>query len=328
MDLIKAFSNRRAGSDTSATKQQDTTFDQYEAGSPSDQLAVDMLSGWNCCFPPSAKVKAGKLALHDDARIHWAAERFGSMEGKIVLEAGPLEGMHTYMLNRLLPKRIDAIEANRLSFMRCLVAKQIMGLNRARFRLGDVSKWLADFKGRYDLIVASGVLYHMPEPAEFIRLAASRSDALFLWTHFYLDEAMPASDSRRLPFSGKMVERTVAGVTTRCYERSYKDSARRSAFCGGTADRHYWMHRDDILALLAAVGYDDIEIFREDLKHPGGPCFSVMARRTQATAMAVVAKDARAARKDRMASTAPADAAPRRRVRPPQSKPPQSSGAD
>ena len=285
MDLIKSFSRKetRGGKDARDRKSS-AVFDQYEDAAPSDQNAIDLLPGWNCAFPPQMGLVAGPLGLFDDQRIAWALDTFGTIEDKAVLEVGPLEAMHTFMLNARKPARIDAVEANRLSFMRCLITAQILGIDRARFWLGDISKWLQDHEDRYDLIMASGVLYHMMNPPEFLRLLAQRTDAIFLWTHFFLDAAMPPEDPRRIPFSGKQEIQTVAGVDARCYERSYKNAAKNSVFCGGLADRHYWMHRDDIVALLRALGFDRIDISGEDLTHPGGPCFCVLARRTDPAA--------------------------------------------
>ena len=65
----------------------------------------------------------------------------------------------------------------------------------------------------------------------------------------------------------------------RYYERSYKHAHTDASFCGGMKDRHYWMHRDDILSLLQRAGFRIVEIQAEDLTHAGGPCFSVFARK-------------------------------------------------
>ena len=162
----------------------------YEASPPSYQNAIDLLPGWNAAFPPEMKLTAGPGYMYEDPRIHWAAERSGGLEGKRVLELGPLEGAHTYLLERLGAKRIDAIEANKLAYLRCLVAKEIFGLRRARFHLGDFVRGL-EAPTRYDLIVACGVLYHMTEPLTLLERIAGRTDLIYLWTHYFDDEEMP-----------------------------------------------------------------------------------------------------------------------------------------
>lgn len=257
----------------------DRVFDQYTKTVPCNQNAIDALPGWNSAFPSEAGVTAGNHPLFADGRIDWAIAQFGSIEGKTILEIGPLEGMHTYMLDRQRPMRIDSLEANQLCFLRCLVTKQILQLDRAQFFLGDAQKWLEEKDVKYDLAIASGILYHMHDPAEFLLHLARRTDSIFLWTHFFLDEAMPADDIRRIPFSGNMERRTVNEVSVRYYERGYFSANSNKSFCGGMRDQHYWMHRDDILALLRSLGFRRLEIAQEDLNHSGGPCFCLFAQR-------------------------------------------------
>jgi hypothetical protein len=254
-------------------------FDQYDGRPPSQQNAIDLVPGWTGSFPEALGLKAGHLALHADPRIAWALDRYGSLAGRDVLEIGPLEGMHTSMLHQQMPRKIDAIEANRFCYLRCLITDQILKLDRANFLLGDAMEWLEEHEERYDLIVASGVLYHMSDPVRLLELAASRSDSLFLWTHYFTPEALSKDDVRYRPFTGKEVLKPVRGLNLRLYERHYHNAAQNASFCGGPRDRHYWMHRQDIVDFLGALGFNSIEIDGDDEDHPGGPCFSILARR-------------------------------------------------
>ncbi|MCK3780793.1 class I SAM-dependent methyltransferase [Ensifer sesbaniae] len=261
----------------------DDVFDQYCRDLPEHQNAVDSLPGWNSAFPPEVNIKAGKHPLFADGRIDWAISQAGDLKNKKIIEIGPLEGMHTFMLNKHRPAFIDAIEANRKCFLRCLVTKEILGIDCARFYLGDALEWLQAKSTHYDLAIASGVLYHMADPARFLSEITRRCDSLFLWTHYFDDDAMPKDDQRRQAFSGDVEKRTFAGVQVNYYERGYLRANAKDEFCGGMKDRHYWMHRDDILTLLVALGFGDISIAHEDKTHGGGPCFSVFAKRGLAT---------------------------------------------
>jgi hypothetical protein len=272
---IKDSMDFLASGDVSASEQ----FTQYEMRLPSHQNAIDLLPGWSSAFPSNPGLTAGNIPLFADTRILSALDSYGSIKGKTVLEVGPLEGMHTYILNGRGPARIDAIEANKLCYLRCLVTKEILKLTNANFYLGDVRSWLTETETVYDLAIASGVLYHMHDPAEFLKSLAARSNAIFIWTHFYDEAAMPPSDLRNLPFSGKVEIRDLDGLKLHYHERSYQQANTNASFCGGMRDRHYWMRKDEILSLLAHYGYVDIDELDVNLDHAGGPCISVFARK-------------------------------------------------
>lgn len=258
-------------------------LDHYVKSLPSRQTAIDAMPGWHASMPPESNLKAGTAALHADTRIAWLLQHCVDVAGKEILELGPLEGSHTYMLHKAKAASIDAIEANTIAFMRCLISKEVLGLTRANFYLGDFTKWLETTEKAYDLVVASGVLYHSHDPVHLLELIGRRTDAVFLWTHCFDEVAMPVGDLRRTPFSGRMERRESHGVTLRLYERSYFKAWRDLKFCGGFQDRHFWVQRDDILALLRAMGFDHVVTADEQPDHVNGPSFSVFAKRTRAT---------------------------------------------
>jgi hypothetical protein len=252
-------------------------FDQYTESFPSNQNAVDAVPGWSTALPGELGVTAGAIALFDDGRITWAMQEYGDIKGRRVLELGPLEAGHTYMLTRA-GAHVEAIESNRLAYLRCLVVKELVGMQNARFLLGDFVKWLERTEERYDLIIASGVLYHMRDPLHLLDLISKRSDTAFFWTHYVSDAAMPATDSRRSVIATDPEVRDFHGVRVRQYRRTYANAQQSPAFCGGSADEHYWIEREDILAGLAALGYTTT-VAHDEPDHHNGPAFSVLARR-------------------------------------------------
>jgi hypothetical protein len=253
-------------------------FDRYVSSTPSLQNAVDSVAGWNTAFPPKYGLKAGTLAAYNDPRILWALECFGPIDGCRVLELGPLEGGHTSMLDAA-GAQVESIEANQLAFMRCLITKEILGLTRARFWLGDFTKALEDWEQNYDLIVASGVLYHQKDPLGLIELVAKRTNALYLWTHVVTEETMPRSDPRRFVFAEAVESQPFHGIDVRAYRRTYAHAEDNVTFCGGMSDEHRWLHRDDLLAALKIIGFQDIRTAHEDPDHRSGPALSIFARK-------------------------------------------------
>jgi hypothetical protein len=276
-DALDEESRARAVGESGTTS---LVLDEYVAGAPSAQNAIDALPGWNHALPESVGVVAGAGAFYQDGRILWAIEQLGSIEGKSLLELGPLEASHTWLLEQRGAAAIDAVEANKLSYLRCLVVKELLGLKKARFHLGDFSKWLEKEDRRYDMIVASGVLYHMEDPVRLLELIAARTDAFYLWTHYVSDEAMPRRDPRRGAFTGAVDVRESHGVAVRLHQRSYRGAWRSKSFCGGMHDLHRWIEKDDIVALIGALGFDDLRIAHDQPDQQHGPSFSIFAKRS------------------------------------------------
>lgn len=273
----------RSGSD-GGRNATDVVLDQYVDAAPCPQNAIDAVPGWNHAMPPHVGAAAGDTHLYQDARIPWCLEQFGSIAGRKILELGPLEGMHTYLLDQQQPAFIHAIEANRLAFLRCLITKELLEIKHAKFMLGNFLPWLEQTDVRYDLIVASGVLYHMSNPVRLLELIGQRSDAIYLWTHCFSEEAMPKGDLRREALSGEVETIAFRGINVPLYRRGYHNAWKAKEFCGGMHDRHYWMEKDDIVRILGLLGFDDIRMAHDHPDHPNGPAFSVFARRTTASA--------------------------------------------
>jgi hypothetical protein len=256
----------------------------YTTGAPSAQEAVDVFAGeWDSQFPAEIGVQAGALPLFDDPRIHWTIDRLGGVKEFRVLELGPLEGGHTAMLHAA-GATIDAVEANSRCFLKCLVTKELLGLDRARFLRGEGNAYLAERAGsdvRHDLIVASGILYHMRDPLRFLDLLSAASDRLMLWTHYYDADGIPEGERRRFTLPPETV--SVDGHPYTLHPHSYFESRASARFSGGPAATANWMERDDLLHRLAALGYDRIDQRADEEHpdgHPNGPCFCVLAQRT------------------------------------------------
>jgi hypothetical protein len=247
---------------------------------PAHQNAVDLIPGWNHAFPEEHQINAGATVLYNDGRIHWAIEQFGSLSGKRVLELGPLEASHTSMLERCDPSVLDAVEANVAAYMRCLVAKQVYDLTRARFHLGNFVSWLEDDDRRYDFIVACGVLYHMDDPLHLLDLMSRRADAVYLWTHYFDAVAMPLHDPRRLAFSGQTRPARCGDLAVCLHARRYHGAEQNPNFCGGSSDLHYWMEKNAIIDVLRALGLTEVRTEHDTPEHPNGPAISIFARRS------------------------------------------------
>lgn len=254
--------------------------DDYETRPPSPQHALDLFAGeWSSSLPAShAGLVAGALPLHADPWLHWAIQRLGGVGGQRVLELGPLEGAHSWLLASQGAASVTAVEANRRAYLKCLVMKEVLGTERVRILLGDCAAYLAEPPvPRYDLAVASGVLYHMTDPVTLLARLAAAADRLYLYTFYYDAAVIDARPKLAARFRGSEA-RSVAGFAHRLHVHSYQAARFHPAFCGGPAPASRWLSRDDLLGALRHVGFTDVEIGFDDPAHPNGPALALVAR--------------------------------------------------
>jgi hypothetical protein len=241
---------------------------------PSEQNAFDLFAGaWSSDF--SGVTTQGSFKGEDDARIKWLPSQF-DVFSKSVLELGPLEAGHTTMLERA-GAAVMAIESNKGAFLRSLIVKNYLNL-KAKFLLGDFEKMNLQDQS-FDLIVASGVLYHMKNPVQLLQSISGASDRLFIWTHYFepnLSKWSPAL-SRHIEL-GKWehdtpITQNYDGLKVRLVKQLYGDALGWSGFCGGSDVYSNWVYREDLLALLNKLGYKGLVVAFDDVQHQNGPAF-------------------------------------------------------
>lgn len=245
---------------------------------PSHQLAVDLFKvTWTSRIP--GDLLSGQSELFIDHRPRWAAQVLGGFDKKRVLELGPLEGAHSCLLEQL-GADVTAIEGNKLAFQRCLIVKNILGL-RATFWLGNFIAYLKITKERFDLVFASGVLYHMQEPIEFLKNICRVSDQVYIWTHYYDADLIKSSVTAAPPFKTQVTKAfEVGGKTIFCHERLSVGFLVHllPKFCGGMDRKTYWMKLDDIIWCLQVYGFEVVAT-ADQANTAHGPSISIAARR-------------------------------------------------
>jgi hypothetical protein len=249
---------------------------------PSNQTAVDIFKGtWTSAFPAEYRVQAGGVASFEDARVRWAAGVLpGGFRELTILELGPYEGYAAWQFERLGARSVTAIEANDLSYLKSLVAKEVTGVG-ARVLYGDFDRYLDSCAERFDLVWASGVLYHSTDPLGLIRRIARVTDAVFVHTHYYLEESATKS-AHRFSFFEPARDRVVP-IGTRSATLHYKayGQLKWRDFVGGAAEYAYWLEKEDLFAALRDAGFDDIQLGTDDPGNPNGPALFLLARRTR-----------------------------------------------
>ena len=251
--------------------------DFYVTSAPSPQNALDIFKGeWSSEVP--VKAQSGKAKLFEDARLSWLEKEAGC-KGKTVLELGPLEGGHSYTLERLEAKSIVSVESNSHAFLKCLVVKELLGLQRVSFLYGDFIEYLKETEQTFEICLASGVLYHMRNPAELIELLSRVcQEYLLIWTHYFdrdILEKDPAFE-RRFP---ETVTADHKGFKHTLYRTEYLEALDWKGFCGGNTSYTRWMSREDIFRCLEYFGFEPLKVSFDEPLHQNGPALAILARR-------------------------------------------------
>jgi hypothetical protein len=257
-------------------------LDAYCMQPPGPQQVLDIFRGeWSSAMPAGSglQTQPGKAPLFADDRVTWAIAQAGGVRGSRILEIGPLEGGHSYMLEKAGAAEVVAVEANTRSFLKCLCVKEVFRLQAVRFLLGDCMSFMEQDHGGWDMVFASGILYHMKDPMGFIALLPKMAPKLLLWTHYFDEHIVRGTPALAHKF-GPLERSTRDGFKYEFVEQSYKEALQWSGFCGGSAETSLWLSRQSILDFLRHLGYGRIEIAFETPDHPNGPAFAVYAERS------------------------------------------------
>ena len=248
---------------------------------PSDQNALNIFEEeWSSKLPTNFGLStSGEADLFEDQRIVWAEEQGIEFQDKRVLELGPLEAGHTWMMDQRGTKHILAIEAHEHAYLKCLIVKEFTQMRSARFLHGNYENYLEICQETFEICLASGVLYHSTKPVELLHNICNKCDQLILWTH-YFDKAVIRArepefknrfkDSDTLEYQGESIQH---------YSFQYEDEASTDQFCGGLNSGSIWLDRKGIETIL---GKNNFEITAEGFdhpNHPNGPAIAIIAEK-------------------------------------------------
>ncbi len=206
---------------------------------------------WQSRFNIDGVVLGGPYDFVADPRIARLQEEI-SVEGKRVLELGCLEGGHSVALSRRKPRELVAVEGRPANYVRCCVVKNLFGLDNVRFRLDDVRKVSIERYGRFDLVVAMGVLYHLPDPHVLLSNLRALSDDVYLNTH-YANDRHP----RNSP------EAELLTPWGRHRGRRYHEYGLADPL-SGLDEASFWPYFDDLLSMCGSAGFGDCKIMARD----------------------------------------------------------------
>jgi SAM-dependent methyltransferase len=220
------------------------------------------------------------VPLFDDPRITWVVDHVGGVDGFRILELGPLEAGHTAMLHDA-GASVVAIESNTRAFLKCLVVKELLDLKQAQFLLGDFVPYLEHTTERFELLLASGVLYHSPDPLGLLEAIGRVADRVAIWTHYFEPTVVNADPGKLRMFVPEPVVVAWRDRQVTLHRRNYLESLQWTGFCGGPETSALWMERDDLLGVLADLGFEHITLQYDDHTNPNGACIMLCAERAR-----------------------------------------------
>jgi hypothetical protein len=255
---------------------------RYETRVPSPQTIADIFkNNWKSKLPNVEQ--SGDAVMFDDARVAWLANTLpGGLAGLNLCEIGPFEGYQTLALAQTGAASVTSVEANTFNFMKCLCLKEIVKFE-ADFELGDGLAYLKTTPKRFDLIFASGVLYHLQDPLAFLRAAMEKTDHLYLWTHYFQADRIGKHPKVARHFKPRLDRLHVEnGQEVRLHARSYRigNYLRNipAYWEGGQQDITYWLEKEQLIGFLHLHGFTDIKL-HADSDLAGMPVLSLCASR-------------------------------------------------
>lgn len=127
-----------------------------------------------------------------DSRVSFvAANMAGGLAGKRILELGPFENYNTRQFVSMGAGHVTTVEASSANFVKGLLVNAIHDLHESVHPLfGDALEYLTTSEDHFDLIHASGILYHLSKPLELIEMMSKHADNIYIWTHFFLRRSL------------------------------------------------------------------------------------------------------------------------------------------
>ena len=220
--------------------------------------AVDRAGPWLTRVVVDGHAYGGEVDFGQDGRVAAFEAEFG--DARRVLELGSFEGGMSLALAGRPGREVVAVEGRAFNVAKAKVAAELSGATNVRFLLADLETVPPAYFGRFDAVLCSGLLYHLPRPWELLDRLPAAAPGLLLATHY------AAADRAGT---------TVEGVPGHWYtEQGYADSL------SGLSSRSFWMTIPAIVDRLGAAGYTGVTVVRDEPDiNPNGPHVVIAARR-------------------------------------------------
>jgi SAM-dependent methyltransferase len=225
------------------------------------------LAGWwdllpftahDICLPGGHSTAVRGVDPLADVRTKLVVEACGgTLEGLTLVDLGCLEGGFTLAFAQHGAPHALGIEARELSVRRCELARDLLGLDNAEFACSDVNDELAR-RDPFDVVFASGILYHVADPAQPLRRMRA------VCAHMALIDTHVAHPTTVTHQCSELIEMTSGGQTYR--GRRYREHSRgdsraqrdRRPWSAWEDDDVFWPLEDDLVAMIRHAGFNAV----------------------------------------------------------------------
>jgi hypothetical protein len=178
------------------------------------------------------------------------------LDGKRVIEFGPMEGAQTAGLIHLGAASVTCIEARAESFIKTLIAQYCLGWQNVRLVMDDFHNADRNKYGEFDLAFAHGVYYHSLAPFLFFENLMSLSKNIFIGGYTLIHGA---GSNETIDYDGQTYR-----VRRIQISNTFNNAANEYA---------YHLDRDDLFKFFAERNYDITVISDEKPNDPWGDWF-------------------------------------------------------
>jgi Methyltransferase domain len=216
------------------------------------------LAPWVFQFRVAGQVYGGGISAVGDARLEHFF-RFAP-DARTILELGALEGAHTFLLaERPGVKHVVALEGREANLRKARFVQELLQIGNVEFAQANLEHAELNRFGKFDAVFCSGLLYHLPEPWRLIDQLVAIAPALFIWTQYAAEnEAHDVGQGLR----GKIHVEGGPGEPL-----------------SGLSATATWLTLDSLREVLAASGYENVDVIYDDPSHANGPAVTIGASR-------------------------------------------------
>lgn len=203
--------------------------------------------------------------LETDLRLHAILRTLsllyrGRLADLRVADLGCLEGGFALALAQR-GMDVVGIEARAKNLKKAEFLAKYFNLPNLKFELGDVKHFTRETFGDFDVVLALGILYHLDEPAAWLRqIAEATRSVLIIDSHF-----APTDDASLAVLDGTIAKlgplEWVADVKWRYEGRWFVEHAEYAmvedrVWASYSNKRSFWLTKESLLQALSNVGFD------------------------------------------------------------------------